>query len=611
MKSSTTLKGVTNTFQQIVLSAKQKEENERRHMSILEKAATLWQRDSSHTKTIQLQRTIYILKQYSQNRTDEQLEAVKTYFEENFPYYSKFKEKLDHESCKSLFREMTLEWYDSTKIIFRHGDPGRRMYFVLQGELVILIPKTKNTSENPPQKKQKFKYNSFYSSSFEEWVKYVFVDYAQVATKIEGDQFGEIAIEQKVTRTATVAAKTEVILAVITYDLYQRILGAFQHELTNQKIAFISKIPIFSVWQRQNQLVLLQSLEVQNKKVGQFVFQKGKPDEYIYLVINGEIEVVQWSTPNGDQVSNHHNFVPKPTIMAIINSGQFFGDYEHFKQLNYRITTAKAKTDSTYYRIKYRQLLDYFQLYSSIDDFLKYENVKFQIQSHLGQRTNQNPDLTERTGDDTYQFDLDQIKSSYYKKIKVEQQIDKLRKKMEKTVEQAQKAIYYHEIENLKQSIENIESIQADKYSFLVPFRSDPYVNEMNLIRSETRNQRNRLQQQSESDLRSKDLQFSLRSSIKTQGQTRSQSQSNLNSLSYAKIMQSKLKKLSINVQPTIEINKPQFTQSKTTKPEHHPTNVENIHNVKMDFTPISNSQLFTKKKHQGSVYKFQIKSSY
>ncbi|CAD8192554.1 unnamed protein product [Paramecium octaurelia] len=606
MKSSTTLKGVTNTFQQIVLSAKQKEEHERRNMSILEKAATLWQRDSSHTKTIQLQRTIYILKQYSQNRTDEQLEAVKTYFEENFPYYSKFKEKLDHESCKSLFREMTLEWYDTTKIIFRHGDPGRRMYFVLQGELVILIPKTKNTSENPPQKKQKFKYNSFYSSSFEEWVKYVFLQ-----PKIEGDQFGEIAIEQKVTRTATVAAKTEVILAVITYDLYQRILGAFQHELTNQKIAFISKIPIFSVWQRQNQLVLLQSLEVQNKKVGQFVFLKGKPDEYIYLVINGEIEVIQWSSPNADQVSNHHNFVPKPSIMAIINSGQFFGDYEHFKQLSCRITTAKAKTDSTYYRIKYRQLLDYFQLYSSIDDFLKYENVKFQIQSHLGQRTNQNPDLTERTGDDTYQFDLDQIKSSYYKKIKVEQQIDKLKKKMEKTVEQAQKAIYYYEIENLKQSIENIETIQADKYSFLVPFRSDPYVNEMNLIRSGTRNQRNRLLQQSESDLRSKDLQFSLRSSIKTQGQIRSQSQSNLNSLSYAKIMQNKLKKLSINVQPTIEINKPQFTQSKTTKPEHHPTNVESIHNVKMDFTPISNSQLFTKKKHQGSVYKFQIKSSY
>ncbi|CAD8117941.1 unnamed protein product [Paramecium sonneborni] len=604
MKNSTSQKGVTNAFQQIVLSAKQKEDQERRNMSILEKAATLWQRDSSHTKTIQLQRTIYILKQYSQNRTDEQLDAVKMYFEENFSYYSKFKEKLDQESCKSLFREMTLEWYDSTKIIFRHGDPGRRMYFVLQGELVILIPKTKNTSENQPLKKQKF-------NSFEEWVKYVFADYTQVATKMEGDQFGEIAIEQKVTRTATVAAKTEVILAVITYDLYQRILGAFQHELTNQKIAFITKIPIFSVWQRQNQLVLLQSLEVQNKKVGQFIFKKGNIDEFIYLVINGEIEVIQWSNHKKDQLSNHHNFVSKPSIMAIINSGQFFGDFEHFKQFNHRITTAKAKTDSTYYRIKYRQLLDYFQLYSSIDDFLKYQNLKFQIQSHLGQRTNENTNIAHQTEEQTYQFDLDQIKSSYYKKIKVEQQIDKLRKKMEKTVEQAQKAIYYYEIENLKQSIENIETIQADKYSFLVPFRSDPYVNEMNLIRSETRNQRNRLLFQSENELKSKDLQFSLRSSIKTQGQTRSQSQSNFNSLTYAKIMQNKLKKLSINVQPTIEITKPLFTLTKTTKPDHHQTNVESIHNVRVDFTPISNSQLLTRKKHQGSVYKFQIKSSY
>lgn len=37
--------------------------------------------------------------------------------------------------------------------------------------------------------------------------------------------------------------------------------------------------------------------------------------------------------------------------------------------MNVRVTAALAKTDSTFYRIKYKQLVDYFQIYSSVDEF--------------------------------------------------------------------------------------------------------------------------------------------------------------------------------------------------------------------------------------------------
>lgn len=43
---------------------------------------------------------------------------------------------------------MTLETYEPNRLIFKHGDSGRKMYFVLQGSAGILIPKTKYTEDN-------------------------------------------------------------------------------------------------------------------------------------------------------------------------------------------------------------------------------------------------------------------------------------------------------------------------------------------------------------------------------------------------------------------------------------------------------------------------------
>lgn len=41
-----------------------------------------------------------------------------------------------------------------------------------------------------------------------------------VAVKGFGQVFGEIAIEQRVTRTATVVAKTDVMVALLSYEMF-------------------------------------------------------------------------------------------------------------------------------------------------------------------------------------------------------------------------------------------------------------------------------------------------------------------------------------------------------------------------------------------------------
>ncbi len=49
-----------------------------------------------------------------------------------------------------------------------------------------------------------------------------------MSLKKSGEYFGEIAIEQRIPRTASVVTKTECSMAILTYDSYQRILGNYQ-----------------------------------------------------------------------------------------------------------------------------------------------------------------------------------------------------------------------------------------------------------------------------------------------------------------------------------------------------------------------------------------------
>jgi hypothetical protein len=61
--------------------------------------------------------------------------------------------------------------------------------------------------------------------TFEDLISAKFSNFRLVAIKKEGDYFGEIALEQRIPRTASVVSKTECTVGVLTYESYQKILG--------------------------------------------------------------------------------------------------------------------------------------------------------------------------------------------------------------------------------------------------------------------------------------------------------------------------------------------------------------------------------------------------
>lgn len=57
--------------------------------------------------------------------------------------FRKFKDKLEGTKCLEIFKFMTVERYKAFNVIFRQGEVGRKMYFLLTGEVAIFIPRSK------------------------------------------------------------------------------------------------------------------------------------------------------------------------------------------------------------------------------------------------------------------------------------------------------------------------------------------------------------------------------------------------------------------------------------------------------------------------------------
>jgi len=55
-------------------------------------------------------------------------------------------------------------------------------------------------------------------------------------------------------------------------------------------------------------------------KTGTYIFRRGAIDENIYIVVNGEVEIMHWVSKSEENVSIRAN-TEKQCTMSIINAG--------------------------------------------------------------------------------------------------------------------------------------------------------------------------------------------------------------------------------------------------------------------------------------------------
>ncbi|CAD8137267.1 unnamed protein product [Paramecium octaurelia] len=570
---------------------------------------------NANGSVISTAKIVNILKLHQLLRNQDQLETLKKYFEDHFPYIGKFKDKLDGNKCLDIFRFMTVEKYKAFNIIFRQGEPGRKMYFLLTGEVGIFVPKSNQSQE----------VQNLICHDFKDIQEIQFQEFRLVAIKKFGEVFGEIAIEQRVTRTATVVAKTDVFVAQLSYEMYQDVIGKHQNELTAQKLQFINTIPLFQDWEQKQKLIALSSFEQNTINCGQSIFSTGYLDEYIYLVVTGEVEIIKF---NKVQSSLSQNQIKKLQIIAIINSGQFFGDYEHINNIPNRITSAKARMETVYYKIKYNLFIDLLEMYSNVEEYKKAQMIKFNIQQSLvsnasvWQGENQEDQLS-------LNLDLSQLKSNYFKNQKIEKLKNQLKKQIFKTDDQIKKDYFKEQLKTVSQTLSVFETIQLKKYSNLIPHKHDFFVNEQNCISSpnHTRSQKffskvfdqNQEQKEKKQQNTNKfiDNQIKYHLNKKFKGMFRKHTKSHnvkleqSDSISYSKIIQSKVAKLNLTksyekMQRATSENA--FKQVERTPHTHLSLHIRSYHkeNLTTNRSILFRSNRLSSKKPDTQEFKFQ-----
>ncbi|MFA6457632.1 MAG: cyclic nucleotide-binding domain-containing protein, partial [Bacteroidota bacterium] len=97
---------------------------------------------------------------------------------------------------------------------------------------------------------------------------------------------------------------------------------------------FLSKIPIFKFLPEEDHISLVSLWKIRTLNAGEVLFRKGEPGSSMYVIEEGEIEIVLPVDPPVNEVQ-----------LSIMREGEFFGELSLFADTP-RTATARASVDT-------------------------------------------------------------------------------------------------------------------------------------------------------------------------------------------------------------------------------------------------------------------------
>ncbi|CAD8056125.1 unnamed protein product [Paramecium sonneborni] len=337
----------------------------------------------------EVQKLTQILSMESQERTLMQLNYVARRLERSFTYFKKLKSQLRDDILLKLIKSLFIERFKQYEVVFNQGETGRKMYFILEGEVSILVKNQDSIETVIPQKKNKLK-------TFEDVLVNRYPIFRQVAIKKQFDYFGEIAIEQRIPRTATVIAKQTSILAVLTYESYQKLLRDITQEAIIIRSELIAQIYPFDQLNETSLQQLLHDYEEINLNGGAMLFKRMQKADCLYLIISGEVLVQKWETvKNKDEIEEQNNLdtnmlskSSKVLVnLGVFGRGQIIGDFEQF--LNFkqqfpllRCTQGIVQNQAKIFRIWQSQFNEIIKHTLGMNWYQNYLNEKYSLKQN-------------------------------------------------------------------------------------------------------------------------------------------------------------------------------------------------------------------------------------
>ncbi|CAD8144139.1 unnamed protein product [Paramecium pentaurelia] len=336
-------------------------------------------------------RLVQILSMESQERTLMQLNYVARRLERQFTYFKKLKSQLREDILLKLIKSLQIERFKQYEVVFNQGETGRKMYFILEGEVSILVRNQDHLDTTINQKKCKLK-------KFEDFLSIRYSNFRQVAVKKQFDYFGEIAIEQRIPRTATVISKESTTLAILTYESYQKLLRDITQEAITIRSELIAQIYPFDQLNETSLQQLLHDYEEINLNGGALLFKRMQKADCLYLIISGEVLVQKWEeVKNKDEYEDENiiqtNMMSKSNKvlvnLGVFGRGQMIGDFEQFLNLKQtipllRCTQGVVQNQAKIFRIWQSQFNEIIKHTLGMNWYENYLNEKYQQkQNHI------------------------------------------------------------------------------------------------------------------------------------------------------------------------------------------------------------------------------------
>ena len=182
----------------------------------------------------------------------------------------------------SLAEAMEFALVDTGRDIIQEGEMGRSLYFIYGGGVII----SKENEVGDP---------------------------VEVARLAQGDIFGEIALLEKVRRTASVTAAVPTELLVLPKQAFDSLLvaevGANTIQRAIQVCAFLKKSELFADWVDRELMEASAHFQPNKFQRSEMILTKGQSNDSLYLIYEGQVAV----TDEG-------------RILAELGRGDFFGE---------------------------------------------------------------------------------------------------------------------------------------------------------------------------------------------------------------------------------------------------------------------------------------------
>ncbi|ESP03204.1 hypothetical protein LOTGIDRAFT_171689 [Lottia gigantea] len=185
--------------------------------------------------------------------------------------FDKFTENIQFSLCRAF----TYQCVTEGRVILRKGHVGYNFYFVFSGSAFVNVEDVNSSGEK-------------------------FVKTEAVVKK--GDSFGELALLQNVTRTATVAVRETIELLVVHQDVFANVCPQiFEQELC-EKEEFLRRLPIFTEkwWPKEALRNLCLESQIQEFSINKLIVRDSRKDNWIYIGMEGKAQIIRCLTLEDD-----------------------------------------------------------------------------------------------------------------------------------------------------------------------------------------------------------------------------------------------------------------------------------------------------------------------